>query len=312
MDALTDLLDHTRARGAFVGQTYLTPPWSWRFDACPPLAVVAVARGGAWIDAGEGPVRLDEGDLALVRGPEPFVIADPVDTPVQVVFQPDGTCHDPAGEDIGATILNGTRTCGDGPDSPALVLLGEYSIGGEVDGRLLDALPRLITVRADELVDSPLGLVADEIGRDEPGQQALLDRLLDLLLIRALRAWFARPDAREPSWYIAQKDPVVGEALRLLHDDPALPWTVAELARKVGASRAAFARRFTELVGEPPIAYLTGWRLCCAADLLTGSQHTVDVIARRVGYGNAYALSVAFTRQYGVRPSDYRRSKRSG
>jgi transcriptional regulator GlxA family with amidase domain len=127
-----------------------------------------------------------------------------------------------------------------------------------------------------------------------------------------LRAWFARPDAREPSWYVAQKDPVVGEALRLLHADPAHPWTVAELARKAGTSRAAFARRFAELVGETPIAYLTGWRLCCAADQLSGTTDTVDAIARKVGYANAYALSVAFTRQYGVRPSDYRRSRRSG
>lgn len=311
MDALTDLLDRTRARGAVMGQSFLTPPWSWRFDDSSPLTVAAMVRGSSWIDTGEGPRRLGPGDIAVVRGREPFVVADPPETPAQVVVRPDGTCRDIDGHDIGDVLALDTRTCdgGDGLDSPALLLFGEYRVTGEVDGRLLSALPRLITVGGDELADSPLDLVAAEVARDEPGQQAVLDRLLDLILIRALRAWFARPNARSPSWYAADADPLVGEALRLLHGDPTRAWTVGDLAAKVGSSRAAFARRFTELVGEPPIAYLIGWRLCIAADLLADTGHTVDAIARRVGYANAYTLSVAFTRRYGVRPSDYRRSR---
>ncbi|MEQ7128164.1 AraC family transcriptional regulator [Actinopolymorpha sp. B11F2] len=311
MDALTDLLDRTRARGAVVGQSYLTPPWSWRFADAAPLTVVAMVRGTSWIDVGDGPTRIAAGDIAVVRGPESFVVADPPETPVQVVISPDDTCRDSEGRDIGAALALDTRTCGDGPDSPALLLFGEYRVRGEVDRRLLAALPLLITVAGHEITDSPLALVAAEIARDEPGQQAVLDRLLDLLLIRGLRAWFARPDAQPPSWYAARTDPLVGEALRLLHDDLAHAWTVGELATKVGLSRAAFARRFDQLVGEPPIAYLTGWRLCTAADLLADTDHTVDSIARQVGYANAYALSVAFTRHYQVRPSDYRRSRRA-
>ena len=312
MDALTDLLNRTRARGAVVGRSYLTPPWSWRFADTAPLTVVAMVRGTSWIDVGAGPTMLAVGDIAVVRGPESFVVADPPETPVQVVVGADDTCRDPDGRDIGEVLALDTRTCGDGPDSPALLLFGEYRVHGEVDRRLLSGLPRLITVAGRELVDSPLALVAAEIARDEPGQQAVLDRLLDLLLIRTLRAWFARPDTRSPSWYAARTDPHVGESLRLLHDDPAHTWTVGELATKVGLSRAAFARRFDQLVGEPPIAYLTGWRLCIAADLLADTDHTVDAIARQVGYANAYALSVAFTRAYHVRPSDYRRSRRAG
>ena len=83
----------------------------------------------------------------------------------------------------------------------------------------------------------------------------MLDRLLDLLLIAVLRAWFARPEAQAPGWYRAHGDPVVGPALRLLHNSPAEPWTVAGLAKEIGVSRAALARRFNELVGEPPMAY---------------------------------------------------------
>lgn len=98
----------------------------------------------------------------------------------------------------------------------------------------------------------------------------------------------------------------MGTALRLLHDTPAHPWTVADLAAKVGVSPAALARRFTALVGEPPTSYLTSWRIALAADLLRETDHTVGTIARKVGYANAFALSVAFKRLRGTRPSDHR------
>src|SRR6266540_5371389 len=104
-------------------------------------------------------------------------------------------------------------------------------------------------VLAHDAWDSTVvSLLGDEIVKDEPGQEAVLDRLLDLLLIAVLRAWFSRPEAEAPAWYRAHSDPVVGRALQLLHHNPAHPWTVATLAAKTGVSRAALARRFTELV----------------------------------------------------------------
>lgn len=99
---------------------------------------------------------------------------------------------------------------------------------------------------------------------------------------------------------------MVAEALRLLHDDPAHPWTVAELATGIGASRATLARRFTAAVGEPPMAYLAGWRTALAADLLRRTDATVGSIARKVGYANAFALSVAFKRRRGTTPTEHR------
>lgn len=135
----------------------------------------------------------------------------------------------------------------------------------------------------------------------------VLDRLLDLLLIDALRTWFSRPGAQAPAWYRALGDPVVGQALRLLQNEPAHPWTVAALAGRTGVSRAGLARRFTELVGEPPMAYLTGWRLAVAADLLRETDATVEAVAHKVGYSQAFAFSTAFKRVRGVSPQDYRK-----
>ena len=163
-------------------------------------------------------------------------------------------------------------------------------------------------VLTPQIWDSPLlPLLGTEIAKDEPGQQAVLDRLFDLLLIAAVRAWFARPESNAPVWYRAHADPIVGRALRALQADPSRPWTVAELARAAGVSRALFARRFAELVGEPPMTYLTGWRLALAADLLHDPGTTVESVAHRVGYSNGFALSTAFKRVRGVSPAQHRR-----
>lgn len=126
------------------------------------------------------------------------------------------------------------------------------------------------------------------------------------MLITALRAWFTRPGAQIPAWYRAHSDPVVAPALRLLHDDPAHPWTLPALAAKTGVSRAHLARRFSTLVGQPPMTYLRRRRLALAADLLHKPDTTLAVVADRVGFANAFALSNAFKKEHGISPSEYR------
>jgi len=200
----------------------------------------------------------------------------------------------------------GVRTWGNSPDGAAMLLTGTYQLHGEIGRRLLAALPALLVLPEDAWDCALVPLLAEEIAKDEPGQEVVLDRLLDLLLIAVLRAWFSRPEARAPAWYRAHGDPVVGRALRLLHNHPAHPWTVAALAAEAGVSRAALARRFTELVGEPPMTYLTGWRLDLAADKLREPDATVGAVARQVGYGSPFALSTAFKRVRGVSPQHYR------
>jgi AraC-like DNA-binding protein len=304
MDALAGILDGPRARGAFVLRSTMRPPWSLRIQDEAPLAIVAMIRGQAWIRPdGKRRHRIGPGEVAIIRGPEPYTVADDPATAPQVVIHPGQRCTTPDGVDVKPAMDLGVRTWGNDPDGPTALVTGVYESHGEVSQRLLDALPRVAVLPAG---DSPLiPLLAAEVGRDQPGQEAVLDRLLDLLLITMLRAWFARP-GNAPAWYQAHQDPLVGKALRMLHHNPAHGWTVAELAAASGVSRAALARRFTELVGEPPMAYLTSWRLALAADLLRTPETTVAAVAHQVGYGTAFALSAAFKRVRGVSPRAHR------
>jgi AraC-like DNA-binding protein len=308
MDAVAGLLDGPRARAAFVLRSSMNPPWSLRIADEAPLTVMALARGHAWVvrDGGMPPCRMEVGDVAIFRGPDPYTVADDPATPVQAIIHPGQRCTTVTGEELVEQWARGVRTWGNSPDGATVMLTGTYQLHGDVSQRLLRALPVLLVLRGDEL-DSPLvPLLAAEIGKDEPGQEAVLDRLLDLLLIAVLRAWFARPDGQAPGWYRAHADPVVGHALRLMHHNPAHTWTLAELAREVGISRAALARRFHELVGEPPMTFLAAWRIALAADLLLEPGATLASVADQVGYGSAFALSSAFKRVRGVSPQQYR------
>jgi AraC-like DNA-binding protein len=305
MDAVAGLLDGPRARGAFLLRLSFDAPWALRIQDRAPLAVLSAVRGASLIIPDEGePVRLEAGDVAIARGPAPYTIADDPATPIQAIVHPGQGCTTPQGEELKLIKHVGTRTWGNALDGRTVLMTGVYESTGEVSGRLLRALPPLLKLDAAAL-DTPLiALLAAEIVKDEPGQEAVLDRLLDLLLIAALRAWFARADA--PGWYRAFSDPIVGPALRRLHDDPAYPWTVAALAAEAGVSRAALARRFNELVGEPPMSFLTGWRIALAADLLLEPGATVGSVAAQVGYGSAFALSAAFKRIRGISPQRHR------
>lgn len=307
MDALADLLDGVHARSAAFCQAILEPPWSLRIADGATLALATTLRGHAWIvpDHGE-PVLMAVGDVAVIKGPNPYTVGDDPATTPTIIVHAGNRLTTMDGVDVTDDLRLGPRTSGETADGSATVASGTYQVSRGVSTRLLNALPEVVLVPDMGRGSPVMDMLAREVGRDEPGQQVVLDRLLDLALIATLRAWFARPETEVPGWYRAHGDPLVGPALRLIHDDPAHPWTVASLATKAGASRAAFARRFAALVGEPPMTYVTGWRIALAADLLHGSDTTIEAIARRVGYANAFALSVAFTRVRGVSPRRYR------
>jgi AraC-like DNA-binding protein len=310
MDALAGLLDGPRARGAFVLLSSMEPPWSLRVQDEAPLTVVTALRGEAWLapDGGD-PVVLRRGDVAVVRGPVPYLVADDPARPPQAVIHPGQVCTAPDGTASTAMGPRGTRAWGNAADGSTLLVTGTYQLHSEVSRRLLAALPALVHVPAGGWDETLLAYLADEVGKDAPGQEAVLDRVLDLLLIAALRTWMARPEGQAPGWYRAQSDPVVGPAVRLLHEHPDRAWTLASLAVAVGVSRSGLARRFTALVGEPPMAFLTAWRMTLAADLLREPGATVDAVARRVGYGSGFALSTAFRRERGVTPQQHRKGE---
>ncbi|ALG10293.1 AraC family transcriptional regulator [Kibdelosporangium phytohabitans] len=303
MDALANLLDGPRARGAFLMKVVLDPPWSIHVRDEAPLALVTMVRGSGWVIAGDdSPVKVNTGDVVIARGTTPYIVADDPGTPPQVVIHPGDRCTTLHGEPLEEKLGLGVRTWGDNVDGDTMMLIGTYHMSGEVSRRLLDALPPMLIVPSGRWESPIIPVLADEIVKDEPAQAVVLDRLLDLVLITVLRAWFAQQDAETPPWYRAHGDPVVGAALRMIYNDPAHPWTVASLADSTGVSRATLARRFTELVGESPMAFLTDWRLALAADLLREPEATVGSVARKVGYGSSFALSAAFKRVRGVSP----------
>jgi AraC-like DNA-binding protein len=309
MDVLTDLLHRARARNATVRQLVQRPPWSLTFTDAPPLTVVTTFGGHGSVRRDDAPpARLAPGDIALISGTGGYTIADDPSTPPQIVIQ--GQRKHIVGKAADDLPNLAPRTYGDGLPGATTMLRGAYEVHGDVGERLLGLLPPLAVVPAGPRTRAALDLLATEVARDEPGQDAVLDRLLDLVLVLALRAWCAGPGAAPPAWYRALADPAVGGALRLLHQDPAHRWTVAALAAEAGMSRAAFAARFTGLVGEPPLTYLTGWRMTLGADLLRDTEATVAAVARQVGYEDAFAFSVAFKRARGLSPSLWRRQAR--
>lgn len=309
MDPLSSVLAGPSARGAFVLRCSLEPPWALRAEDRSPLTVLALVRGHAYLIPTDGdPVLLRAGDVAVLRGTQDYTIADDPSTEAQVRIDPGQVCVW-LGSDAPPMTELGVRTWGNSPDGSTLVLTGAYESQTMVGKRVLTGLPAIVVAPREHVPSALIDYLAAQISRDEPGQVAVLDRMLDLVLIAVLRWWFASTadaDADAAGWYRASADPVVGKALLLMQEQPAVPWTVEGLGATTGLSRAAFARRFTALVGEPPMSYLTGWRMSLAADLLEEPSATVASVARQVGYGTPFAFSTAFKREHQVSPQQYR------
>lgn len=309
MDALSSLLDGPRGRGAFLVRCTMEPPWSVRIDDGAPLGLVAVMQGSGSISADSyGPRMLRPGSVGLMKGNVPVQLADDPGTPATFIFGPGGHITTPDGVEADPGMRHGARSWGNDPDGSTLMLLGCYQLRGEVSRRVLDALPGQLVLEPGTWNAALVRVLEEEMHNDEPGQQALLDRLFDVLLTCVVRAWFRQPEAQVPGWYSAESDPVVGKALRLLQEHPDHPWTIAGLAAETNLSRSALARRFTDRVGVAPMTYLREWRLARAADLLLDPDATLDAIARRVGYSDGSALSTVFKHARGVSPQRYRES----
>jgi len=302
--------------------SYLRPPWGLRVEDGAPLGLHVVIRGHAHarVPAGGnngsddgGAVLLQPGDVWLVRGTH--TLTDHPETPPGAVIYGPGrsaTPAEPASSAGDRWRMSAPRSYGEGTDAPTVLVHATYRADSILSRRLLAALPTALRVAAAQTPAPVRELLAAEVPREGHGQQAVLDRLLDLLLVMALRSWLEDPGSDSPPWADAMEDPGVGPVLHAIHRNPQLPWTTASLAAHAGISRAHLARRFSALLGQPPITYLTRYRIDLAADLIRSSDRPLAAIARDVGYSDAFSLSTAYRRITGAPPRAHRRSRATG
>ncbi|MGW5438330.1 AraC family transcriptional regulator [Nocardia asteroides] len=311
MDPLSSLLSGIRADGSVLAHAVLHAPWTIHFADRAPLIMICVLRGGGTLVLADGSrTRLGAGDTAVVQAAEPFRLTD-IDTvadrpPVEYelsCFVPDGfgpsdlSCATPE------LIEKAAET---GAPEETSMIVGAYRASGRRHERLLRALPPVMVVAADSDVCTWLEDSAAEAVRHSAGSQAMMDRLLDWALVCNLRTWLAEQQHCAPAWYRGMADPVVGPALEAIHAKPFQRWTVASLAAEAAVSRALFARRFTEVIGEPPLTYLTEWRMAEAEELLADPARSVAQVATTVGYSDAFGFSAAFKRSRGTSPTEFR------
>ncbi len=294
MDVLQSQLVRARASGGVFARSVAQPPWGLRLPGAIQLAVHAVIQGRMWLwlDDPRPPVELAPGDVALVRGgPDHFV-----------AHEPGAACLAP--EQFQARHAGDERAPAHGA---AVFLCGAYVLSGDVGRGLLEALPPVLrlSAAADDPLHDVIGLLSSELAASAPGQQTVLDRLLDVLLVLAMRACFQQSE-HPPRWYRASADPRLGAALSAMHTDPARTWTVSDLAAVSGLSRAAFARIFQNALGQAPMQYLTEWRMTLARDQLRAGELTLAQIGARTGYASPYAFAAAFRRHHGVPPGRWR------
>jgi AraC-like DNA-binding protein len=289
MDVLSDVLAVQRTgrpRSMLLGWD---APWAQEFAEVPgAMGFQVVLRGSPWLlpPGAAAPVRLAAGD---------------------VVFRPHGRAHALAGTPDAVP-----APCAAEPGPPprgqeVITLCGAYEIDPAGVHPLVHDLPELIHLAPADELRAAVGLLTAELEQPRLGTDAAVPALLEMLLLYLLRRWYAGHPPATTGWAAALRDPVTAAALHAMHEDPARPWTVASLAAHAGLSRAPFARRFSTLVGRPPLSYLTWWRMTVAARLLRESDATVAAVARRVGYSSEFAFATAFRRRHGSAPGRYRR-----
>ncbi len=292
MDVLSDMIAATRVGRPGFGLTVRDAPWGRVYPRVPGAGFHMVMQGSCWlIPQRSEPIPLSVGDVVLLYGDQGHGLADAPGTPLTETAGP------------------GEPQLIEGPGPRTTLLCGVYEFERAWSHPMLDALPEVVHVPArlgrHPHLRATVDLLTAELEDRAPGSDAAAPALLDVLLVQILRAWLAeQPDGT--GWASALHDPDLAATLGAIHDDPARQWTVEELAAHAGMSRATFARRFTASAGEPPLAYLTRWRMITAARRLRESDAPLSAIAKQVGYGSEYAFAKAFKRLHGTAPGRYR------
>lgn len=303
-DPLGEALHFLRIDGTFYCRSELTEPWGLSLpDIDGNLWFHVVIAGQCLLEAeGADPVTVRPGDLALVPHGRGHRVRSAPGAPT-----PDVTAlpHDYE-SDRYAVLRHG------GGGAPATLLCGAVRFDHPAARTLTELLPAVFHVEAarspaTEWMQSALRLVAAEASALRPGGEAVITRLSDILVIQAVRSWIESDPAARTGWLGALHDPQIGRAIALVHRHPERDWTVGSLASELAMSRSAFAARFTELVGEPVMGYVTRHRMRVALARLRDEGTTVGELAGRLGYGSEAAFSRAFKRVVGVPPGAVRR-----
>jgi AraC-like DNA-binding protein len=271
--------------------------WGVRYSDFGQPSFCAVLEGGCRLAVdGQRPLTLVAGDFVLLPVTPGFTMSGFESVKPQRIDPHAATA--PAGE-----VRHGTR---EGP--PDVRMLGGFFSFGSPDSALLvSLLPAILHVRGVERLSVLVRLVGEEASELRPGRELVLERLVEVLLIEALRSATSSDEA-SPGLLRGLADPRLAPAIRQMHAQVARPWTVAQLAKPAGLSRSAFFERFTRTVGLPPMEYLLAWRMAVAKDLLRRHEVGLAEVAERVGYGSASTFSTAFSRHVGQPPSHYARS----
>jgi len=308
-DVLTTVIETLRVRGSVFCRSELRPPWGMSLQARGVAHFHVVERGRCVLRLRgmRHPVRLDTGDLVMVPRDGGHVLSDPEVVPSRAMIAVEeldshGACR---------------YLCNAGRGVETRLICGAFRFERDHVHPLLSLLPPLIHLpsadgQVPEWLEATVRLLAAETRAPRAGTETIVTRLTDVIFVQLLRAWAERLPIGQGGWLGALRDPQIGAALGLIHREPHKPWTIATLAAAVGSSRSPFAARFRELVGEPPLTYLTQWRMQSAAALLGEGMLTLGEIAERVGYESLPAFSKAFKRRTGGSPSSWRRRWRPG
>ena len=319
MDAFSEVLSGVRLKGAMFFSAEFSAPWRLSTPHSRVLAP-SLAPGAShlvvyhFVVAGTARASVDDGhDVELVPG--------------DIVVFPHGDAHQLSAGTASTPVANAALLeriatgnlapmhAGGGGATTRFVC-GYLTLDPLLCGPILESLPPMlkVNVRADRaghwLEESILHLL-DEATSDRAGSEAMLAKLSEALFVDTVRRYVAGLPEQATGWLSAARDPIVGKSLALLHRRPEHPWTIAELATKVGISRSVLAERFTRYLSDSPIAYLTSWRLRLAAEALTSSPKGVADIAAAVGYESEAAFNRAFKRTFGVPPARYRREAKA-
>jgi AraC-like DNA-binding protein len=315
MDVLSDVIAVMRTGEPRSARVEWHAPWGQRYSPVPGAGFQVILQGSCWLIPAAGePIALGVGDVVFFPHGGTHAVADSPSTPLG------GHACDPSdgarsGQRYASPPSGRVREDG-GASVTTVTLCGAYQLDPARAHPLLTDLPEIVYLPA-RLGHRPelraaIDLLGSELEHRRPGADALVPALLDTLLVYILRAWFEEQSARgvATGWAAALRDPATAAALDSIHRDPAAPWTVQRLGIQAGLSRAVFARRFTALVGQPPLTYLTWWRMTIAARILRDSDAPLSIVAKQVGYGSEFAFAAAFKRKYGTPPGKYRHRSR--